>query len=141
DGYYMTVNQFTEPGDVFNGTGAYAFNRTKMLAGDPTASYIYFNLSLSAFPEKIAGLQPPDMDGITPPPPGRPNVFAYFTATDFGDPASGIRLFDFHADFATPPNSTFVERSESTHAGPLAVAPFSVVTPTGNDGRNAIPQP
>src|SRR4030095_2330973 len=35
DGYYMMVHQFTL-GGPFNGTGAYAFNRLKMLAGDPT---------------------------------------------------------------------------------------------------------
>src|SRR5205085_6010990 len=72
---------------------------------------------------------------------GRPNTFAYFTTTDFSDPANGLRLFNFHADFATPANSTFTERAESTYAAPLAVAPFSVVTPTGNNGRDAVPQP
>ena len=52
-----------------------------------------------------------------------------------------MRLFDFHADFTTPANSTFSERPESTYAAPLAVAPFSVITPTGNNGRRAVPQP
>jgi hypothetical protein len=42
------------------------------------------------------------------------NTFVYFTTTDFGDPATGLRLFDFHADFNTPANSTFTERPEST---------------------------
>jgi hypothetical protein len=137
DGYYMMVHQFTL-GGPFNGTGAYAFNRLKMLTGDPTANYIYFNLNVASHPEGIGGSLPSDVDGLTPPPPGRPNTFVYFTTTDFGDPATGLRLFDFHADFNTPANSTFTERPESTLAAPLVVAPFSVITPSG---RRDVPQP
>ncbi len=141
DGYYMMDHQFTEPGDIYNGVGVFAFDRVKMLAGNPTATYIYFNLSLAAYPEAIGGMMPSDLDGMTPPPPGRPNTFAYFTTTDFSDPANGLRLFDFHADFATPANSTFTERAESTYNAPLAVAPFSVVNPATAFTRAAIPQP
>ena len=32
-----------DDGDVFAGGGAYAFDRAKMLAGDPTAAYVYFD--------------------------------------------------------------------------------------------------
>jgi len=140
DGYYMMVHQFTL-GGPFNGTGAYSFNRAKMLAGDPTANYIYFNLNLASHPEGIGGSLPSDLDGVNPPPAGRPNTFVYFTTTEFGDPATGLRLFDFHSDFAVPANSTFTERPESTYPVPLAVAPFSIVHPTGNNGRAAVPQP
>jgi hypothetical protein len=122
----MTVNQFTNAGP-FNGTGAYSFDRTKMLAGDPTASYIYFNLSLAAHPEAIGGMLPSDFDGLIPPAPGRPNTFAYFTALAFGQGSDGLRLFDFHADFSNPANSTFIERPES----PVAVAAFNPSTPSG----------
>ena len=135
DGYYMTVNQFSPN---FDGAGVYSFNRVKMLAGDATANFIYFNLNLTSFPEGIGGMLPSDLDGLTPPPASRPNTFAYFTATDFGDPANGLRLFDFHADFTTPANSTFTERAESTYNNPLPVAAFSLVTPTG---RSDVPQP
>ncbi len=137
DGYYMMVHQFTL-GGPFNGTGAYAFNRLKMLAGDPTANYIYFNLNLASHPEAIGGSLPSDADGLRPPPPGRPNTFVYFTTTEFGDPATGLRLFDFHADFTTPALSTFTERPESTYPAPLPVAPFSLITPAG---RRDVPQP
>ncbi len=128
DAYYMTVNQFTG-GGPFNGTGAYAFDRAKMLAGDPTASLIYFNLNLASHPEGIGGMLPSDLDGLTPPPGGRPNTFAYFIATEFGDASDGLRLFDFHADFANPLNSTFTERAES----PVAVAAFDPRSPAGRD--------
>ena len=130
DGYYMTVNQFTL-GGPFNGTGAYAFDRKKMIVGDPTASLIYFNLNLATHPEGIGGMLPSDLDGLTVPPTGRPNTFAYFTATEFADPADGLRLFDFHADFGTPASSTFTERPESTLAVPLPVAAFDPTTPAG----------
>ncbi len=122
DGYYMTVNQFTN-GGPFNGTGAYAFDRKKMLLGNPSASLIYFNLNLATHPEGIGGALPSDLDGPAPP-AGTPNTFAYFTAVNFGDPADGLRLFDFHVDFAVPANSTFTERPESSYAAPVPVAAF-----------------
>jgi hypothetical protein len=141
DGYYMMVHQFTN-GGPFNGSGVYSFDRLKMLAGNPSATYIYFNLNLASHPEAIGGLLPSDLNGITPPPAGRPNTFAYITALDFSDPADGLRLFDFHADFAVPGNSTFTERAETTYAAPLAVAAFSLVTPGGAAGNQRdIPQP
>ena len=140
DGYYMMVHQFTN-GLTFNGSGVYSFDRVKMLAGNPTATYIYFNLNLTNNPEAVGGLLPSDLDGLTPPPVGRPNTFAHLTALDFGDPADGLRMFDFHSDFTTPANSTFTQRAEATYASPLAVAPYSLVTPTGNQNRQAVPQP
>jgi len=137
DGYYMMVHQFTN-GGPFNGTGAYSFNRAKMLVGDPTANFIYFNLNLTSHPEGIGGGLFADLDGLNPPPAGAPNIFAYLTATDFADPANGIRLFNFHADFAVPANSTFTERPESSYAAPVPVAAFSLVNPSG---RRDVPQP
>jgi hypothetical protein len=137
DGYYMTTHQFLMGGG-FDGDGAFAFDRKKMLVGDPTASLIYFNLNLATHPEGIFGMLPSEHDGLLPPPAGAPNVFVYFTDTDFGDPADGLRLFNFHADFTTPALSTFTERSESTYATPLPLAAFDARDP-GN--RFDIEQP
>ncbi|PYQ17304.1 MAG: hypothetical protein DMF79_17635, partial [Acidobacteria bacterium] len=120
----MTTNQFPLGGSTSDGTGAFAFHRAKMLVGDPTASLIYFNLNRASHPEGLAGMLPSDLDGLTPPPAGRPNTFVYFTADEFGDPKDGLRLFDFHVDFANPASSTFTERPESTYSLPVAVAPF-----------------
>ncbi|HZI86561.1 MAG TPA: carboxypeptidase-like regulatory domain-containing protein, partial [Pyrinomonadaceae bacterium] len=127
DGYYMTDNQFNQAGTAFLGGGAFAFDRAKMLAGDPTASFIYFDLQ--PLDPTIGGMLPSDADGLAPPPAGAPNVFAYFIATEFADASDGIRVFDFHADFAVPANSTFLERAES----PIAVAAFDPRDPTGRD--------
>jgi hypothetical protein len=131
DAYYMTTNQFLL-GGPFNGGGAFAFERAKMLVGDGTASMLYFDLG-PTHPE-IGGMLPADLDGVSAPPAGAPNVMAYFTANEFGDPADAMRLFNFHADFAVPANSTFLEHPGS----PLAVAPFNPISPSGQDD---IPQP
>src|SRR5262249_47030257 len=105
-----------------------------MLAGDPTARFIYFDLS--ALDPTIGGVLPADLDG-PPPPAGAPAYFAYFTSLAFGDAQDGLRVFAFHADFATPANSTFVERSES----PIATAAFDPVLSCGTSGEDCIPQP
>ena len=121
DGYYMSDNQFNQAGNNFLGGGYFVFNRAKMLAGDATANYIYFDSCPSNSGCDIGGVLPSDLDGFTPPPAGAPNTFAYFTSTAFMDPSGdGLRLFDFHADFATPANSTFGERVGS----PMPVAAF-----------------
>ncbi len=133
DAYYMTTNQFFFGGS-FNGAGAFAFERAKMLVGNPAAAMIYFNLDFASHPEGIGGLLPADLDGVSAPPAGAPNPMAYFTANEFGEPADAIRLFNFHADFAVPANSTFLERPGS----PLPVAAFNPITPSGQDD---IPQP
>ena len=46
-----------------------------------------------------------------------------------------MRMFDFHADFATPANSTFTEGPESSAVpgGGILVAPFNPLAPTGRD--------
>lgn len=132
DAYYMSVRQF-HLGGAFTGEGAVAFDRKKILAGDPTATLIYVNAgSLS---NSSSGALPLDFDGLVPPAPGTPNIFAIYTAAIFGDPqGDALRLFDFHADFGVPANSTFTERPES----PLSVAAFDPLNPSG---RADIAQP
>jgi hypothetical protein len=45
DAYYMTDNQLNQAGNLLLGAGVFAFDRAKMLAGDPTAGFIYFDLA------------------------------------------------------------------------------------------------
>lgn len=131
DGYYMSTEEFT--GADFSGSGIFAFDRSKMLVGDPTATYIYFNRP-SSTTTRLGNLLPSDLDGLRPPPANAPNVFVGYTATEYGDAQDAIRLFNFHTDFVNPANSTFTERPES----PLTVAAFD---PTSPDGRTDIAQP
>ena len=131
DGYYMSDEEFT--GSDYSGMGAFAFDRAKMLVGDATASYIYFSMP-SRSTARLGNLLPTDLDGLAPPAPAAPNIFIGYTATEYGDAQDALRLFNFHADFAHPENSNFLERIES----PLTVAAFD---PTSNEGRTDIAQP
>src|SRR5262245_6035136 len=117
DAYYMTDNQFLPPNLNFAGAGAFAFDRKKMLAGDPSAGFIYFDLN--NLDPSLGGGLPSDLDGAAPP-TGTPNYFAFPTSRVFGDPSYALRLFEFHADFGNPAASTFTERAES----PVPVAAF-----------------
>jgi subtilisin-like proprotein convertase family protein len=127
DAYYMTDNQFNQAGTAFLGAGVFAFDRAKMLAGNPDAGYIYFDVENGN--PNIGGMLPADIDGILPPPPGSPGIFAYFTADEFGDPADGLRIFEFQPNFTTPAASTFTERPDS----PVLVAAFDPRSPAGRD--------
>lgn len=131
DGYYMSTDEFF--GSDYAGSGMFAFDREKMLAGDPTAGYIYFNTPTS-IPIRRKGMLPADIDGLTAPPNGAKALFATYTATEYGDASDSIRLFEFVPDFAEPANSTFTEAGYS----PIAVAAFD---PTSPDGRADIAQP
>ena len=131
NGYYMSTDEFV--GGDYAGSGAFAFDRKKMLVGDPNAGYIYFDLATPST-ARFGNFLPSDLDGIAAPPLSAPNVFVGYQATEYGDPNDALRLFDFHADFGNPSRSTFTERSES----PLAVAAFD---PTSPDGRDDIRQP
>ena len=131
DAYFMTTDQFV--GQDFAGTGAFAFDREKMLRGDRTASFVFFDLA-SPSTVRLGGTLPADFDGLTPPPQNAPGIFVSYTATEYGDPADTIKLFDFKPNFANPVQSTFRERIES----PIPVAAFD---PTSNPDRLDIRQP
>ncbi|MCO6511277.1 MAG: carboxypeptidase regulatory-like domain-containing protein [Aridibacter famidurans] len=131
DAIYMTTDEFY--GSEYAGTGVFAFDREKLLSGDPSAGFIYFDLA-SPTTMRIGGLLPVDLDGIVPPPADSPGMFLGYTATEYGDAADTVRLFEFEADFASPADSTFSEASGS----PFAVPSFD---PTSNPGRDDVPQP
>ena len=104
DGYYSSFNMFS--GNSFAGARACAFDRSSMLTG-ASATQICFQESSS-----VASLLPSDLDGSIAPASGEPDFFLNFGT-------NVLNLFKFHADFATPSNSTFT--------GPtvLSVASFS----------------
>ncbi len=129
--YYMAADLFL--GSDYVGAGALAFDRDKMLKGDPTAKYIYFEMP-SATTARIGGLLPADLDGLTPPPANVSGLFMGYTATEYGDAQDALRIFELRPDFARPLESTFLEIPGS----PIAVAPFD---PTSPAGRNDIFQP
>jgi subtilisin-like proprotein convertase family protein len=137
DGYYISTREFAG-GNTFVGIGAYALNRTEMLAGDPTPTVISFLAAPGSTPYNIGdGLLPADLDGTTLPPAGSPE---YFMGTmdnggPYGAPQDALTLWEFSVDWATPGNSTFVL------AATLPVDPFDSMFPCSPGSRDCIPQP
>ena len=72
DGYYATFHMFD---GSFEGSAFVAFEREKMLIGDPDAQMVYFGEYGSKF-----GYLPADVDGVAPA-PGTP---CYFTGVNSG---------------------------------------------------------
>jgi hypothetical protein len=108
DAYYFSANMFAN-GVSFIGAQACAFDRAAMLAGN-TATAICFQE-----PPTVASLLPSNLDGSTLPPTASPNFFV-----EIAD-STDVNLFRFHADFASPANSTF------TGPAVIPVAPFSEI--------------
>jgi hypothetical protein len=97
---FIQFNQFT-----YGGQGVAAFERDKMLVGDPGARMVTFDLF--AFDPSLGGMLPSDFDG-PPPPGGFPNTYI---EVDFpeGYPTTDdiLNVFEFHVDWSDPASSTF----------------------------------
>ncbi len=119
DGYYISYNIFNNA-RTFAGSKVCAFDRAKMLAGDPTATQQCFQLSTS-----YGGLLPADLDGVTAPPAGSPNFFMNFGS-------NSLNLWKFHVNFTTPANTTFT--------GPTNI-PVAAFNAACSGGGACIPQP
>jgi len=112
DGYYMAVNRFNINSSTtpFIGVGACVLDRTKMLAGDASATMQYFKTetlggSGSASGPYCYSMLPSDCDG-TWAPSGAPNYFTYISDNVDG-PSNELRIWSLHADWTTTTNSTF----------------------------------
>ena len=120
DGYYMSDNVFNAAGTTFLGPQPFAFDRVKMLAGQP-ATFVTTGASGASEDSYL----PSDLDGSALPPAGSPATFV-------AAPFSGVyKVRHFHADFVTPANSTF-----TLFASPAA-AGFSALCSTS---RACVPQ-
>ena len=125
DGYYLSYNIFDSTGNTFLGPQPFALDRSAMLAGNPATV-----ISTGMLGPNDNQLQPAYLDGTAQPPTGAPNPF-----TEIGSNASAWAVWRFHADFATPANSTF------TKAGSLTPDPFTQLCPTPTEGvRGCVPQ-
>ena len=106
DAYYMTDDRY-EAGVGPLGAGAFALDRSAMLAGRP-ATLIYFQLGLP-----LAGILPSDLDGPTPAPAATPDIFVKAhdgdCNTQEGEAITPdrIELWSFSANFASPTESDF----------------------------------
>ncbi|MEI6901145.1 MAG: hypothetical protein WCL00_14810, partial [Bacteroidota bacterium] len=131
DGYYMSINQFLN-GSSWAGAGACALERSKMLAGDPTARIVYFDFGVSGNPQSML---PSDWDGTVSPPENEPNYFCYFD--DYSSLTEQyLRIWKFHTDWSNTSNSTI------TLLNSLVTAPFNEQLCVEASGRGrCIPQP
>jgi hypothetical protein len=106
DAYYMATNGFQ--GNSFISAGATAFERDKMLVGDPQARMIYIVVKDVPNGGEAGSMLPSDWDGAIAPPAGSPNYYTYFQDdSDNGVPNDRLRLWEFQVDWNTPANSTF----------------------------------
>jgi hypothetical protein len=99
DAYYMSMNVFNSAGTAFLGPQPFAFDRAAMLGGG-AATVITPGITGGSGEETYL---PADLDGSTLPPAGAPNTFVEWPS---GSPLAH-KVWHFHADFATPANSTF----------------------------------
>lgn len=130
DGYYMAMNVFNAAGTAFLGPQAFAFDRAKMLAGLPATFVTPGVTGGSSEPPFL----PSDLDGAIFPPAGTANPFVSFPGTG----VYKVRLF--HADFATPANTTFTLIGSPAAAGFTALCPStrSCVPELGGSGTNKL---
>jgi uncharacterized repeat protein (TIGR01451 family) len=107
DAYYMAVNQFTctALGCSWAGQGVAAFERNKMLAGQP-ANLVYADL-FSVDPN-LGGMLPSSLDGPAPP-AGTPNHFVQVDDDAWGYSPDQLQVWDFHVDWINPGASTFTK--------------------------------
>ncbi len=124
DAYYMG----TQRGFPNGGLDVWAFERARMIAGQPAGAIQFAVAAPSLF------LMPADLDG-PPPPAGAPGIFARQVDGDRFGGADRIELFAFTANWANPPVSTF------TPAGNLPTAPFDSVLCSATLLGACIPQP
>lgn len=118
DAYLATFHMFNSSLTQFLGTSFVAFEREKMLIGDPDAQMVYYGEFGSLF-----GFQPVDADGPEPP-EDTPGLF--FGINFFGN--QGIQVRQIEIDWEDPSNSIL-----STAA--------NITPPTFNNSINGIPQP
>ena len=128
DGYYMSMNVFNSSGTAFLGPQAFVFDRSKMLQG-LTATFQTPGNSGSSEESFL----PADFDGssLSLPPAGAPATFVTWPG-----PGS-YRVFHFHADFATPANSSWTLFASPPAAGfsALCLSTRSCVPQAGTTSR------
>ncbi len=121
DAYYMGANGFDKDSNYI-GVYVSAFDRDKMLQGDPNAGVVTFGPDANLW-----SIFPADADAFPAygtPCPFVADQYQYTTGNN------KVYLYDFHVDWTTPSNSTFIANTT------LTVADYGVF---GSDAN--VPQP
>ncbi|HEY0678506.1 MAG TPA: choice-of-anchor J domain-containing protein [Chitinophagaceae bacterium] len=131
--YYATSNDFPNAAS-YSKSSVYAFDRNKLLAGDPTASMIRYSFTDAS--NKFVSLAPVTVQAGINPSPTDPGIFMYMNADEFTSATTDVDSAGFITilpDFATPANSVVTRTS-------VAVAPYTANVCAATRGR-CIPQP
>ncbi len=128
DAYYITTNS------IPNGNDVYAVNRDKMIAGDPDAEIVAFNL-VGASPNPAAVFAPMPMNSVGPnlPDSSLPGYIMMLQDDSYAGGVDRIEFWEVDLDWVTPSNST-ISGSTDINTTPFDsfVAPF---------GTGEVPQP
>lgn len=133
DAYYATTNDFANASS-YTGSSAWAFDRAKMIVGDPTATAQRFTLGNT---NKFFSMCPVLWQGTTAPPTGSGGLIGYVfddawtTSTTDRD---SIGLLEFKVNFANAALSTV------THKSSMATTAYKSDICTATRGR-CISQP
>lgn len=125
NGYYLTVDRGGQA------AGVNVLNRTKMLAGDPSAELVYFELLRPDY-----GLRAADIDSSTPPPA---NQDEFLIGGIKWQDTSHLALYSVHVDWTNPQGATM------TGAGGTQLIEIAPFTPAcngsyGGSGDPCVPQ-
>ncbi len=130
NGYYVSHNSFFHLQN-YNGAMPCAYDRVKMLAGDPTAKGVCFldDSNGTLFDD---GMLPADVDDASAPPTGINPVFMGSIDNFASD--SNIYYYHFHFDPVTPSNSTFdcINGACKIAVATYTLAPSNAPQPGGN---------
>jgi hypothetical protein len=125
DGLYFSINLWTNQGSsaVFNGVRAYALDLNSMVNGG-SANAISFTIAPADLGDQYS-LLPATYRTGDPPPAGQPEWFMDINSSSTaGTTENQVFVRRFHADFATPANSTFGVGAGHTPDGTIGVNGF-----------------
>jgi hypothetical protein len=125
DAYYGTFNMFMNATRAARllGRRICAFDRTRMLAGEPAQQPICADVNI----DEVSGLVPADFDGELPPPAGEPVSIVGFFQNDT------LVVYRFHVDWQAPLENSFVD------AVVIPAAPFQYLCAGARNGY-CVPQ-
>ncbi|MCK6685274.1 MAG: carboxypeptidase-like regulatory domain-containing protein, partial [Thermoanaerobaculia bacterium] len=134
--YFVTVNQFV--GNSWGGAGVAAFEKDKMVLGQPARAVYYDLLSANS---NFGGMLPADLDGASPPPAAAPGVFVEVDDSSYLPPNDAIRIWYFTVDWSVSPTPTSSFGLSGQPNETLTVSNFNLMPCTIAQTRTCIDQP
>jgi len=142
DGYYITTHQFGSDGSFSQ--GVYVYDRASMLAGLP-ATYQFYNFGASAPGGTFTygGALPADLDSLTPPPAGAPEIVVQHGSPDTdGSTGYVVHVWKVKTTWGASPSLVVTGPTDVSIApfnGELCTAFLPITVALGS--RPCVPQP